>query len=111
MAIILQTIDLRKTYNPNTAQAAEALRGVNLDFEQGRYYAIIGKSGCGKSTLLHLLGALDRPTGGQVLFSGQDVFQLSRRELAKFRRRIPTERIEAAVTQLRRYSKPAKDGE
>lgn len=87
MATILQTVDLRKTYNPGTAQAAEALRGVNLSFEQGRYYAIIGKSGCGKSTLLHLLGALDRPTGGQVLFGGQDVFRLSRRELARFRRR------------------------
>ena len=87
MAVILQTVDLRKTYFPGTAQAAEALRGVNLNFEQGRYYAIIGKSGCGKSTLLHLLGTLDRPTSGQVLFGGENVFRLSRRALAKFRRR------------------------
>ena len=87
METILQTIDLRKTYFPGTAQAVEALRGINLSFEKGRYYAIVGKSGCGKSTLLHLLGALDRPTGGQVLCAGEDVFSRSRRELARFRRR------------------------
>ncbi len=87
MEIILETVDLSKTYHPGTAQAVEALRGVSLRFERGRYYAIIGKSGCGKSTLLHLLGALDRPTGGQVLCGGEDVFARSRRELARFRRR------------------------
>ena len=84
---ILQTIDLRKTYNPGTAQAVEALRGVNLSFHAGGYYAIIGKSGCGKSTLLHILGALDVPSSGKVLCEGEDVFRLSRRELAAFRRR------------------------
>ena len=87
MEPILQTIDLRKIYNPGTAQAVEALRGVNLSFLPGRYYAIIGKSGCGKSTLLHILGALDVPSSGKVLCEGEEVFQLSRRELARFRRR------------------------
>ena len=87
MEPILQTIDLRKTYNPGTPQAVEALRGIDLSFAKGRYYAIVGKSGCGKSTLLHLLGALDVPTGGKVLCGGEDVFSRSRRELARFRRR------------------------
>lgn len=87
METILQTLDLRKTYNPGTPQTVEALRGVNLCFERGKYYAIVGKSGCGKSTLLHLLGALDTPTGGKVLCAGEDVFSRSRRELARFRRR------------------------
>ncbi len=87
MEPILQTIELRKTYSPGTPQAMEALRGINLSFERGRYYAIVGKSGCGKSTLLHLLGALDVPTSGKVLCEGEDVFSRSRRELAIFRRR------------------------
>ena len=87
MEPILKTIELRKTYSPGTPQAMEALRGINLSFERGRYYAIVGKSGCGKSTLLHLLGALDVPTSGKVLCEGEDVFNRSRRELAIFRRR------------------------
>lgn len=87
MEPILETIELRKTYSPGTPQAMEALRGINLSFERGRYYAIVGKSGCGKSTLLHLLGALDVPTSGKVLCEGEDVFSRSRRELAIFRRR------------------------
>ena len=87
MEPIIQTVDLKKTYFPGTAQAVEALRGVSLSFAPGRYYAIIGKSGCGKSTLLHILGALDTPTAGQVLCEGEDVFSRSRRELAAFRRR------------------------
>jgi len=87
METILQTVDLKKTYNPGTAQEVEVLHGINLSFEKGKYYAIIGKSGCGKSTLLHLLGALDTPTDGKVICAGEDVFSRSRRELARFRRR------------------------
>jgi len=87
MSIILQTVNLKKTYSRGTAQEMEALNGINLEFEQGYYYSVIGKSGCGKSTLLHILGTLDHPSSGQVLLNGQDVFLLSRRELAKLRRR------------------------
>jgi putative ABC transport system ATP-binding protein len=87
MEPILQAVNLKKTYFPGTAQAVEALCGVDLSFAPGRYYAVIGKSGCGKSTLLHILGALDTPTSGQVLCEGEDVFSRSRRELAAFRRR------------------------
>ena len=49
------------------------LKSVNADFEAGKVYAIVGPSGCGKTTLLSLLGGLDSPTGGQILFDGQDI--------------------------------------
>jgi len=53
----------------------------------GEIISIVGASGVGKSTLLHLMGALDRPTDGTVLYEGQDIFQLTDRELARFRNR------------------------
>ena len=49
------------------------LKSVNADFEAGKMYAILGPSGCGKTTLLSLLGALDSPAEGQILFNGQDI--------------------------------------
>ena len=49
------------------------LKSVNADFAAGKMYAIVGPSGCGKTTLLSLLGGLDSPTGGQILFDGQDI--------------------------------------
>jgi lipoprotein-releasing system ATP-binding protein len=62
---------------------------IDLDFEvaAGESVAIVGQSGVGKSTLLHVLGTLDRPTAGRVLFDGVDVFALSEREQAVFRNR------------------------
>lgn len=49
------------------------LRGVNAQMEQGKMYAILGPSGCGKTTLLSLLGGLDSPTNGQILYQGEDI--------------------------------------
>jgi putative ABC transport system ATP-binding protein len=63
----LEVRDLRKVYDDGRIQA---LRGVDLSIEAGEYIAISGASGSGKSTLLQLLGGLDVPTGGQVLFKG-----------------------------------------
>ena len=51
------------------------LRGVSLALERGKLYAILGPSGCGKTTLLSLLGGLDSPTQGQILFDGEDIAQ------------------------------------
>ena len=51
----------------------KVLRGINVQMEQGKLYAILGPSGCGKTTLLSLIGGLDSPTSGQILFEGQDI--------------------------------------
>ena len=63
----------------------EVLRGVDLEVGPGERVAILGQSGVGKSTLLHLLGALDHPTRGRVLFEGREVFDRSSEELSRFR--------------------------
>lgn len=65
--------------------ALEVLKGVNLKVEKGEIVAIVGKSGAGKTTLLQIIGTLDRPTKGQVLIEGTDVFSMKDKELAAFR--------------------------
>ena len=65
----------------------EVLKGVNLKVQKGEIVAIIGKSGAGKTTLLQIIGTLDRPTQGQVIIDGTDVFTMKDRELAAFRNR------------------------
>ena len=83
---ILETRDLRKAYGAGDAQV-RALDGVNLAVENGEFVAIVGTSGSGKSTLLHMLGGLDRPTGGSVTVDGKEIFSLGDEELTIFRRR------------------------
>ena len=83
---ILETRDLRKVYGTGDAQV-RALDGVNLAVESGEFVAIVGTSGSGKSTLLHMLGGLDRPTGGSVTVDGKEIFSLGDEELTIFRRR------------------------
>ena len=63
----------------------EVLKGVNLQVKKGEIVAIIGKSGAGKTTLLQIIGTLDRPTQGQVIIDGTDVFAMKDKELAAFR--------------------------
>jgi len=63
----------------------EVLKGVNLSVKKGEIVAIIGKSGAGKTTLLQIIGTLDRPTKGQIIIGGTDVFALKDKELAAFR--------------------------
>lgn len=84
--MILQTIGLQKTYTQG-GMTFSALKGVDLEFEAQRFYAILGRSGSGKSTLLHLMGGLDQPTAGKVLLEGVDMFALKDKERAKLRRR------------------------
>ena len=66
---ILEFSNLKYTYNGKQS----ILRGVNGKLEQGKLYAILGPSGCGKTTLLSLLGGLDSPDNGQILFAGKDI--------------------------------------
>ncbi len=65
----------------------EALRGVDLTIEKGEFVAIMGPSGSGKSTLLHLLGGLDKPTGGEILLGGKPLSKLSDDQITLVRRR------------------------
>lgn len=83
--MILQTIGLQKIYRQGDMDYT-ALGGVDLSFEEGRFYAITGKSGSGKSTLLHLLGGLDRPTAGKILLRGKDMAAMNDKALSKIRR-------------------------
>ena len=83
---ILETKDLRKVYGSGDTEV-RALDGVNLTVEKGEFVAVVGTSGSGKSTLLHMLGGLDRPTGGSVTVAGKDIFSLKDEALTIFRRR------------------------
>jgi ABC-type lipoprotein export system ATPase subunit len=88
MASILKLRDVSKSYDSVlNAPPVRVLDAINLEIEEGESVAILGPSGSGKSTLLNLIGALDRPTGGQVLFEGEDLAQWNEKELADFRHR------------------------
>src|SRR6516225_8569951 len=80
-----QAVDLRKTYGTGQA-TVQALAGVDVTFERGRFTAVMGPSGSGKSTLMHCMAGLDRPTSGQVFVGGQDIGKLDDSGLTKLRR-------------------------
>ena len=82
---LLEAIDVTRTYTLGRDVQVPALRGVTFRVDHGDSVAIIGSSGSGKSTLLNLLGALDRPTTGEVLYDGRDVQDRSDAELAQLR--------------------------
>ncbi|WP_455500162.1 ABC transporter ATP-binding protein [Gemmiger sp.] len=82
----LQVNDLCKLYGTGESRVA-ALDHVSLTIEKGEFVSIIGASGSGKSTLLHALAGVDKPTSGQVLLDGQDVYAQNPEQLAIFRRR------------------------
>ena len=83
---ILRVEDLTKIYGKGENEV-HALDGISFSVEKGQFVAIVGPSGSGKSTLLHILGGVDRPTGGKVFLNGQDVFAQNEEQLAIFRRR------------------------
>ncbi|MDZ7641035.1 MAG: ABC transporter ATP-binding protein [Desulfurivibrio sp.] len=82
---LLRLEQLGKAYPPPSE--LQVLQGVELELAAGEAIAVVGSSGCGKTTLLHILGTLDHPTGGRVLFDGEDIFQWSPEKLADFRNR------------------------
>lgn len=77
---IVKTVNLIKEYEEGRIKA---LRGVNMEVKKGEFVAIMGPSGCGKSTLLNMLGALDRPTSGDVIIDGQKLSEI--KNLDEFR--------------------------
>ena len=83
---ILRVENLTKVYGKGENEV-RALDGVSFSVEKGAFVAVIGPSGSGKSTLLHILGGVDRPTGGRVLMDGKDVYAQNEEQLAIFRRR------------------------
>ena len=68
-------------------RSLEVLKGIDLDIDAGDMVTIVGPSGAGKSTLLHLVGTLDLPTEGRIIYAGQDVTRLGSSDLAEFRNR------------------------
>jgi lipoprotein-releasing system ATP-binding protein len=79
-AIVIEIKNIRKSYGP-----LEVLKGVNFTINQGEIMAIVGASGAGKSTLLQILGTLDKPDQGEILFNGQSIFNLKNHALNAFR--------------------------
>ena len=75
---------LRKVFD-KAGSSVCALGGVNMDILSGETLGVVGVSGSGKSTLLHILGTLEPPTGGSVLYRGEDLFQQDEKELSVFR--------------------------
>src|SRR3974390_2515685 len=80
-----QAVALRKTYGSGTT-AVEALAGVDVAFDAGRFTAVMGPSGSGKSTLMHCMAGLDRPTSGQVFVGGVQLDRLDDTGLTQMRR-------------------------
>jgi putative ABC transport system ATP-binding protein len=78
-------LDVRKTYTMGDVQV-EALHVDDLDIARGEFVAVLGPSGSGKTTLLNIIGGIDAPTSGSVIFDSKDISNLSRRELTLFRR-------------------------
>jgi putative ABC transport system ATP-binding protein len=83
---LLEARNLQKEYQTKSGNV-RAINGINISFDTGRFYAIIGRSGSGKSTLLHLLGGLDYPTQGCVYYRGKNFSEYSDEKMAIFRRR------------------------
>lgn len=86
MMKILEVKNLTKIYGKGENQVI-ALNNVSFSVEKGEFIAIVGSSGSGKSTLLHLIGGVDKPTSGEVIVNGINVYQQNEEELSIFRRR------------------------
>ncbi len=82
--ILLQAKNVYKSFVMGT-QTVEVLKGIDLDIYRGEMLAMIGASGAGKSTFLHIMGTLDQPTRGDILYDGQNIFKLTEQALATFR--------------------------
>ncbi len=84
MRELIETSQLKKSFTTKAGDL-QVLKGIDLSIKEGEMVSIVGASGVGKSTLLHILGTLDRPTSGKVLYNGTDIFSLDEESLASFR--------------------------
>ena len=84
MKNLIETSQLRKSFITKAGEL-QVLKGIDLSINEGEMVSIVGASGVGKSTFLHILGALDRPTSGKVLYNGTDIFSLDEGSIASFR--------------------------
>ena len=82
---IITARGVRKSFPLGRSDSIEILHGIDLDIYPGEFVAIVGASGSGKSTLLYALSGIDLPTGGTVTIAGQDLAQLSVKQLEEFR--------------------------
>ncbi len=80
-----QVSNIHKSYPMGKSMELKVLKGITLEIDTGEIVAVIGPSGVGKSTLLHILGALDRPSSGQVIIDGKNIFDMNNDRLALFR--------------------------
>jgi putative ABC transport system ATP-binding protein len=85
MTALVELVGVTKTYGTGPT-AFQALKGIDLVIEQGRFIAVMGPSGSGKSTAMNIIGCLDRPTSGTYLFNGEEIQDLSNDERALIRR-------------------------
>src|SRR5688572_14932196 len=79
---LIQLESITKTYDAGE-NAVQALRGVDCTIDRGEFLAIVGPSGSGKSTLMHILGCLDSPSTGRYWLDGEDVAEMSGKQLAR----------------------------
>lgn len=86
MEELVQSRGLKKSFKVGD-DYLEVLKGLNFSIMRGEMLGIVGVSGAGKSTLLHIIGALDRPTEGDVIFNSQGIFKMTDIQLAEFRNR------------------------
>jgi putative ABC transport system ATP-binding protein len=85
---MIRLSNISKIYgDKNNENSIRALFGINLDIKDGEFIAITGKSGCGKTTLLNIIGSIDSPTSGEVIFDDVNLNDYNSKQIAKFRNR------------------------
>jgi lipoprotein-releasing system ATP-binding protein len=84
MSNLVSIRGLRKSFQKDGAKV-DILRGIDLDIARGEFITIMGPSGAGKSTFLHIVGSLDRPTEGEIIYDGQNIAAFSAQEESRFR--------------------------